>query len=86
MWRSRCSATATAMPCISVSGTARSSAATRSSSRRPRLPALPEGLAERMGRSAVEGALAAGYTGVGTFEFLLAPDGSYSFMEVNCRI
>ncbi|MGI5526946.1 acetyl-CoA carboxylase biotin carboxylase subunit [Streptomyces syringium] len=49
-------------------------------------PALPEGLAERMGRSAVEGALAAGYTGVGTFEFLLAPDGSYYLMEVNCRI
>lgn len=49
-------------------------------------PALPEGLAERMGRSAVEGALAVGYTGVGTFEFLLAPDGSYYFMEVNCRI
>ncbi|MEV6777992.1 hypothetical protein [Streptomyces syringium] len=39
-----------------------------------------------MGRSAVEGALAVGYTGVGTFEFLLAPDGSYYFMEVNCRI
>ena len=49
-------------------------------------PALPDGLAERMGRSAVAGAVAAGYVGAGTFEFLLAPDGGYYFMEVNCRI
>ncbi|GAB1644483.1 acetyl/propionyl/methylcrotonyl-CoA carboxylase subunit alpha [Krasilnikovia sp. MM14-A1259] len=49
-------------------------------------PHLPDGLAERMGRSAVEGALAAGYVGAGTFEFLVDPDGSYYFMEVNCRI
>jgi acetyl-CoA carboxylase biotin carboxylase subunit len=49
-------------------------------------PRLPEGLAERMGRSAVEGARAAGYVGAGTFEFLVAPDGGYYFMEVNCRI
>jgi acetyl-CoA carboxylase biotin carboxylase subunit len=34
----------------------------------------------------VRAALLAGYQGAGTFEFLLAPDGSYSFMEVNCRI
>ncbi|MFF3228282.1 acetyl/propionyl/methylcrotonyl-CoA carboxylase subunit alpha [Nocardia suismassiliense] len=49
-------------------------------------PELPTGLAERMGRAAVDGALAAGYVGAGTFEFLLAPDGNYYFMEVNCRI
>ncbi|WTW93140.1 acetyl-CoA carboxylase biotin carboxylase subunit [Streptomycetaceae bacterium NBC_01309] len=49
-------------------------------------PVLPEGLAARMGEAAVRGALAAGYVGAGTFEFLVAPDGSYSFMEVNCRI
>jgi acetyl-CoA carboxylase, biotin carboxylase subunit len=49
-------------------------------------PALPDGLAERIGRSAVEGALAAGYSGAGTFEFLVDPDGGYYFMEVNCRI
>ncbi|WP_203753056.1 acetyl-CoA carboxylase biotin carboxylase subunit [Actinoplanes cyaneus] len=49
-------------------------------------PSLPPGLAEQMGASAVAGALAAGYVGAGTFEFLLAPDGEYYFMEVNCRI
>ena len=49
-------------------------------------PALPPGLAERMGRAAVEGALAAGYVGAGTFEFLVGPDFEFSFMEVNCRI
>jgi acetyl-CoA carboxylase biotin carboxylase subunit len=49
-------------------------------------PRLPAGLAERMGQAAVDGARAAGYVGAGTFEFLLAPDGTFSFMEVNCRI
>jgi len=49
-------------------------------------PQLPQRLVERMQRSAVEGALAAGYVGAGTFEFLVAPDGSHFFMEVNCRI
>jgi acetyl-CoA carboxylase biotin carboxylase subunit len=49
-------------------------------------PGLPEGLAEQMGQAAVAGALAAGYIGAGTFEFLVAPDGSHYFMEVNCRI
>ncbi|WP_424185762.1 acetyl-CoA carboxylase biotin carboxylase subunit [Actinokineospora sp. G85] len=49
-------------------------------------PRLPAGVAEEMGAAAVRGALAAGYRGAGTFEFLLAPDGTWSFMEVNCRI
>ncbi|MFC4049887.1 acetyl/propionyl/methylcrotonyl-CoA carboxylase subunit alpha [Actinomadura syzygii] len=49
-------------------------------------PRLPDGLAERIGRSAVRGALAARYSGAGTFEFLVGPDGGYYFMEVNCRI
>ncbi|HEY6796270.1 MAG TPA: acetyl-CoA carboxylase biotin carboxylase subunit [Kineosporiaceae bacterium] len=49
-------------------------------------PALPPGLVERMGRSTVEGAIAAGYVGAGTFEFLLDAAGRYYFMEVNCRI
>ncbi len=39
-----------------------------------------------MGRLSVRAALAAGYQGAGTFEFLMEPDGSYYFMEVNCRI
>jgi acetyl-CoA carboxylase biotin carboxylase subunit len=49
-------------------------------------PSLPSGLVERMGETAVRGALAAGYVGAGTFEFLLDPQGEFSFMEVNCRI
>jgi acetyl-CoA carboxylase biotin carboxylase subunit len=49
-------------------------------------PRLPPGLAERMGRAAVDGALAAGYVGAGTFEFLVDEDGGFHFMEVNCRI
>lgn len=49
-------------------------------------PRLPDGLADRMCQAAVRGALAAGYAGVGTFEFLVDPDGGFYFMEVNCRI
>ncbi|SBW25096.1 Biotin carboxylase [Candidatus Protofrankia californiensis] len=49
-------------------------------------PRLPDGLVERMGRAAVDGALSAGYVGAGTFEFLVDPDGAYYFMEVNCRL
>jgi acetyl-CoA carboxylase biotin carboxylase subunit len=49
-------------------------------------PGLSAELAERIGASAVDGAVVAGYVGAGTWEFLLAPDGSYYFMEVNCRI
>ena len=37
--------------------------------------------------AAVERACAAiGYRNAGTFEFLLAPDGSFHFIEVNCRL
>ncbi|MGV9332860.1 acetyl-CoA carboxylase biotin carboxylase subunit [Nocardia sp. NPDC003726] len=49
-------------------------------------PLLPDGLARRMGESAVHGVLEAGYTGAGTVEFLVDRDGDYYFMEVNCRI
>ncbi|MGH3624679.1 MAG: acetyl-CoA carboxylase biotin carboxylase subunit [Sciscionella sp.] len=49
-------------------------------------PALPAGVAERMGRAAVDGARAAGYVGAGTFEFLVDASGEFYFMEVNCRI
>lgn len=49
-------------------------------------PALPRGLADRICAAAVRGALAAGYEGAGTFEFLVDPGGGFHFMEVNCRI
>jgi acetyl-CoA carboxylase biotin carboxylase subunit len=49
-------------------------------------PDLPAGLARRMGAAAVAGALAVGYVGAGTFEFLVDPAGGFYFMEANCRI
>jgi acetyl-CoA carboxylase biotin carboxylase subunit len=49
-------------------------------------PGLPAELTERMGQAAVAGAKATDYVGAGTFEFLVSPDGEFSFMEVNCRI
>ncbi len=49
-------------------------------------PALTPELRTEMGRAAVAAARAAGYVSAGTVEFLLAEDGSYSFMEMNTRI
>ncbi len=43
-------------------------------------------LRERMGRAAIAAARAARYVNAGTVEFLLAEDGSFSFMEMNTRI
>ncbi|MDQ3381021.1 MAG: acetyl-CoA carboxylase biotin carboxylase subunit [Actinomycetota bacterium] len=49
-------------------------------------PALDAVAREEM-ESAVERACAAiGYRNAGTFEFLLGPDGSFHFIEVNCRL
>jgi acetyl-CoA carboxylase biotin carboxylase subunit len=45
----------------------------------------PETLA-RMGDVAVRGAQAIGYHSAGTFEFLLAPDESFYFLELNTRL
>src|SRR5262249_6970030 len=44
-------------------------------------PAVSPELRERMGEVAVRAAQAAGYTNAGTVEFLLAPDGSFYFLE-----
>lgn len=43
-------------------------------------------LRERMGQAAVRAALAVNYSGAGTLEFLLGPDGNFYFMEMNTRI
>ncbi len=43
-------------------------------------------LRERMGQAAIEGAKAAGYTGAGTFEFLVDSSNEFYFMETNTRI
>jgi acetyl-CoA/propionyl-CoA carboxylase, biotin carboxylase, biotin carboxyl carrier protein len=49
-------------------------------------PAVDDELRARIGRIAVDAARAAGYRSAGTIEGLLAPDGSYYFMEMNTRI
>lgn len=41
---------------------------------------------EEMGKAAVRAALAVNYSGAGTLEFLLGPDGNFYFMEMNTRI
>ncbi|MCX7895596.1 MAG: acetyl-CoA carboxylase biotin carboxylase subunit [Thermoanaerobaculum sp.] len=49
-------------------------------------PAVTPELRERLGKAAVAVAQAAGYVTAGTVEFLLAPDGSFYFLEVNTRL
>lgn len=48
--------------------------------------AIDEELRAEMGKAAVAVAKAARYVNAGTIEFLLADDGSFSFMEMNTRI
>ena len=49
-------------------------------------PGLTPDLRARMGTAAVDAALAIGYRGAGTVEFLLDRDGSFYFMEMNTRL
>ncbi len=49
-------------------------------------PALTPELRGRMGKAAVTAARASGYVNAGTVEFLLDPDGSFYFLEVNTRL
>ena len=49
-------------------------------------PAVDAGLRARMGEVSVKAALAIGYEGAGTFEYLLDADGSFHFMEMNTRL
>jgi pyruvate carboxylase len=49
-------------------------------------PNLPPGLRDRICADAVRFARHIGYANAGTVEFLLAPDGSYVFIEMNPRI
>jgi propionyl-CoA carboxylase alpha chain len=49
-------------------------------------PAVDDALRAQLGRAAVAAAQAIGYIGVGTVEFVLAPDGAFYFLEVNTRL
>ncbi|MBI4933274.1 MAG: ATP-grasp domain-containing protein [Actinobacteria bacterium] len=49
-------------------------------------PAVDPALRERMFAAAVAAARAVGYVGAGTVEFMLATDGTFSFLEMNTRL
>jgi acetyl/propionyl-CoA carboxylase alpha subunit len=49
-------------------------------------PSLHADVRTSLHREAVGIARAAGYEGVGTVEFILAPDGTFSFLEMNTRL
>ena len=49
-------------------------------------PAVDDALRARIGKIAVDATRAVGYRSAGTIEGLLAPDGSYCFLEMNTRV
>src|SRR4030095_5409838 len=49
-------------------------------------PAVDSTLRALMGEAAVTAARAIGYVGAGTVEFVLGPDGTFYFLEVNTRL
>ncbi|GAB3978976.1 biotin carboxylase N-terminal domain-containing protein [Actinoallomurus acanthiterrae] len=49
-------------------------------------PAVDAALRQRLSEAASAAARAIGYTGAGTVEFMLAPDGGFYFLEVNTRL
>ena len=49
-------------------------------------PAVDAALREELGEAALSVCQAAGYVGAGTVEFMLMPDGSFMFLEVNTRL
>ncbi|RAV01583.1 acetyl/propionyl/methylcrotonyl-CoA carboxylase subunit alpha [Mycolicibacter senuensis] len=48
--------------------------------------AVDESLRDELGRAAVAAGKALSYQGAGTVEFVMAPDGSFYFLEVNTRL
>ncbi len=49
-------------------------------------PGLPEKVRREMGERSIQAALAIGYRGAGTMEFLVDEDNNYYFMEMNTRL
>ena len=49
-------------------------------------PGLPPDLRAAICASALQGALAVGYIGAATFEFVLTPTNEFYLMEINCRL
>ena len=49
-------------------------------------PGVDEALRAKLGAAAVKIAAAAGYVNAGTVEFLVGPDGSFFFLEMNTRL
>ncbi|NKQ55450.1 ATP-grasp domain-containing protein [Amycolatopsis sp. K13G38] len=49
-------------------------------------PAVDDALREQLGEAAVAAGAAIGYTGAGTVEFVMAPNGEFFFLEVNTRL
>ena len=84
--RSSCWPTPTATWSRSASATVRCSAATRSSSRRRRRRACRPTRRRELHAMAVRLGTAAGLRNAATCEFLLEPDGSVWFLEVNTRL
>ena len=78
--------TSTATSSSSPPATARCSAATRSWSRRRRRRSSPTTRSQRLYESSKAILSEAGYVGAGTCEFLVAKDGTISFLEVNTRL
>ena len=84
--RPSASPTSTATSWSSRPATARSSGATRSSSRRRRRRSSPTTRSAVSTTSSKAILREAGYVGAGTCEFLVAQDGTISFLEVNTRL
>jgi acetyl/propionyl-CoA carboxylase alpha subunit len=49
-------------------------------------PFVDDALRRRLGEAAVTAAASVGYVGAGTVEFVMAPDGSFAFLEMNTRL
>jgi acetyl-CoA carboxylase biotin carboxylase subunit len=49
-------------------------------------PAIPEALRREMGERSIKAALAIGYRGAGTMEYLVDEDNNFYFMEMNTRL